>query len=77
MVFVRALPNIYAQCPRTNVYISAKAQVPVLLLISYTSVTLKICPNLKSTAQLAYIVTDADGYCGKYFNVFRMFPTFL
>ena len=33
----------------------------------------KICLNLKSTAQLAYIVTDADGDCGGYFDVFIMF----
>ena len=30
--------------------------------------------NLKLTAQLAYIVTDADCDCGRYFNVFIMFP---
>ena len=34
----------------------------------------KICPNLKLTAPLAYIVTDADCDCGRYFNVFIMFP---
>ena len=27
----------------------------------------KICPNLKLTAQLAYIVTDNDSDCGRYF----------
>ena len=32
----------------------------MLNLICYTSGTLKICPNLKLTAQLAYIVTVAD-----------------
>ena len=35
---------------------------------------LKICPNLKSTAQLAYIVTDTDSDCVRFFNVFIMFP---
>ena len=33
----------------------------------------KTCPNLKSTTQLAYIVTDADYDCGRYFNVFITF----
>ena len=33
----------------------------------------KICPNLKLTAQLAYIVTDADCDSGRYFNIFIMF----
>ena len=27
----------------------------------------KICPNLKSTAELAYIITDTDSDCGRYF----------
>ena len=36
-------------------------------LICYTSSTLKICPNLKLTAQLTYIVTDTDSDCGRYF----------
>ena len=48
--------------------------MPVLELICYTSGTLKICPSLKLTAQLAYIVTDADCDCGKYCNVFITFP---
>ena len=30
--------------------------------------------NLKLTAQLAYIVTDADCDSGRYFNIFMMFP---
>ena len=30
--------------------------------------------NLKSTAQLAYIATDTDCDCGRYHNVFVMFP---
>ena len=34
----------------------------------------KICPNLKPTAQLAYIVTDADCDYGRLFNVFITFP---
>ena len=42
--------------------------------MSYTSGTLKICLNLKLIAQLAYIVTDADCDCGRYFNVFITFP---
>ena len=33
-----------------------------------------MCPKLKSTAQLAYIVTDTDSDCGRYFNVFITFP---
>ena len=69
-----ALPDIYVQRSRASAYISGKAQVPVLQLIFYTSGTLKICPNLMLTAQLAYIVTDADCDCGRYFNVFIMFP---
>ena len=40
----------------------------------YTSGTLKICPNLKSNAQLVYVVTDTDCDCGRYFNVFITFP---
>ena len=47
--------------------------MPVLKLICYTSGILNICPNLKLTAQLAYIVTDADCDSGRYFNVFMMF----
>ena len=43
-------------------------------LICYTSGTLKICPNLKLISQLTYIITDADRDCGRYFNVFIMFP---
>ena len=39
----------------------------------YTSGTLKICPNLKLTAQLAYIVIDADCDCRRYFNVLITF----
>ena len=46
-------------------------------LICYTSGTLKICPNLKLPAQLAYIVTDADYDCGRYFNVSLTFPIVL
>ena len=42
------------------VTISGKARVPVLH-------PLKICANSKSTAQLAYIVTDTDSDCGRYF----------
>ena len=34
----------------------------------------KNLPNLKSTAQLAYIVTDIDSDCGRYYNVFIAFP---
>ena len=59
---------------RVRIIISGKAQVPVLELICYTSGTLKISPNLKLTAQLAYIVTDTDCDCGRYFNIFIMFP---
>ena len=33
----------------------------------------RICPNLKSTVQLGYIVTNTDNDCGRYFNVFIMF----
>ena len=56
-----------AQYPEASEYTSGKARVPVLKLIFYTSGTLKICPNLQSTAQLAYIVTDTDSDCGRYF----------
>ena len=55
-------------------YISGKARVPVLYLICYTSGTLKICPNLKLTAQIAYIVIDTDCDCGRYLYIFIMFP---
>ena len=65
------------QRPRVSAYISGKARVPVLQLICYTSGTLKICPNLKLTAQLAYIVTDTDYDCGRYFNVSMTFPIVL
>ena len=34
----------------------------------------KICLNLKFTVQLAYIVTNTDSDCGKYFYIFIMFP---
>ena len=44
------------------------------MLICYTSSILKTCPNLKSTAQLAYTVTDVHCDCGRYFNVFITFP---
>ena len=54
-------------------YISGKARMSVLYLMCYTSGTQKICQNLKSTAQLAYIVTDTDCDCGRYFNVFVTF----
>ena len=47
--------------------------MPVLKLLCYSSGTLKICPNMKLTAQLAYIVRDADSDSGRYFNVFIMF----
>ena len=43
--------------------------------VCYTFSTLRICPNLKSTAQLAYIVRDADCDCGRYFDIFIMFPS--
>ena len=33
----------------------------------------KLHPNLKPTAQLAYIVVGADCDCGKLFNIFIMF----
>ena len=75
-----ALPDIYArhsraQRPRASAYISGKARVPVLYLICYTSYnTLKICQTFKLTAQLAYIVADADCDCRRYFNVFITFP---
>ena len=52
---------------------STSACVITDIRISYTSGTLKICPNLKFTAQLAYIVIDADCDCGRYFNVFITF----
>ena len=46
-----------AQCPKVSAYTLDKARVSVLQLICYTSGNLKICPNLKVTAQLAYINT--------------------
>ena len=65
-----------AQHLRVSVYISGKARVPMLLLIiiCYTSGTLKICLNLKLTVQRAYIVTAADCNCGRYLHVSLMFP---
>ena len=36
--------------------------------------TLKIRPNLKLTAQLAYVVTDTGCDCGRYFNILITFP---
>ena len=46
------------------------------LVLCYTSSTLKIFPNLKSTTQPAYIITDidADCDCGRYFNILIMLP---
>ena len=70
-----ALPDIYTQHPRVH---SALGQVRIYQAkheyLFYTSGTLIICPNLKSTAQLAYIVSDADADCGRHFNVFITFP---
>ena len=51
-------------------HISGKARVLVLKLICYTSGTIKMCPSLKSTAQLAYIVTMILG------GIFNVFITF-
>ena len=67
--YLNSNSNIYARHPRASAYISGKARVPVWSLICYTSGTLKIYPNLKSTAQLAYIVTDADCDCGRYIYI--------
>ena len=36
----------------------------------------KIRPNLKATAQLAYIITDADCVYERLFNVFIMYPNY-
>ena len=62
-----ALPDIYARCPRGEcVYIRQSTLACVItnmLLFQHY----KICPNLKSTTQLAYIVTNTDSDCGRYF----------
>ena len=62
----RTLPDIYALALGRRVYISGKARVPVITNMLHSGTT-KICPNLKSTSQLAYIITDTDSDCGRYF----------
>ena len=52
------LPDMYARSLKAC--ISGKLLVPITTTTCYTSGALKICPNLKPTAQLACIVTDAD-----------------
>ena len=57
------------------VYIRQSTSACVITtVICYTSSTIKICPNLEFTAQLAYIVTDTDSDRGRYFNIFIRFP---
>ena len=56
-----ALPDIYAQHPRWVSIYKAKHEC-----LCYNKINMlyfqqsKIHPNLKATAQLAYVVTDAD-----------------
>ena len=66
-----ALPDIYARHPRA---LSARGRVHIYQAkhecLCYNQLhpgTLKICPNLKENAQLAYIVPDADYDSGKLF----------
>ena len=60
-----ALPDIYTRCPRVCsaqgqvCIISNKAEVPVLYYMLHFRHS-KIHPNLKATAQLAYLVADAN-----------------
>ena len=55
-----ALPDMYARRPRATADILGNARVPVLQLICYTSGTLKVCPNLLSTALPIYITRDSN-----------------
>ena len=57
------LPDIYTQHPKACSALEHFAY----MYNRHTSGTLKICPNLKWTAQLAYIVTDTDSDRGRYF----------
>ena len=50
------------ECVYTRQSMSACVITNMLHLQHY-----KICPNLKSTAQLAYIVTNTNSDCGRYF----------
>ena len=58
------MPKSKGHRPEVWAYISGKSQV---LMLCTTSGTLKIYPNLKETAQLVYIVADADFNGGRLF----------
>ena len=64
------------QHPRVRAYIRQSTSACVITNnhAVYAHGTLKICPNLKWTTQLVFIVTDADCDCGRYFNIFITFP---
>ena len=68
------LPDLYTWRPSAYTYIrqSTSAYVITNTYVSYTSGTLKICPNLENV-QLLYIVTGADYDSGDYFNISIMF----
>ena len=66
--------NARGQTAPDDEYVYIKQSTNACVIICYTSGTLKIYPNLKLTAQVAYIVTDADCDCGRYFNVIIVFP---
>ena len=76
-----ALPDIYARYPRAC---SARGRVRIYQakheclcyksMLHFQHSKHLECPNLKLTAQLAYIVTDADCDCGRYFYVFITLP---
>ena len=54
------------------IHMHLSSGVKTNMLHTYTSSTLKICTNLKSTAQLAYIVTHTDAY-SDYGRLFQCF----
>ena len=80
-----ALPDIYAQRPKAHnarghtapkgecIYIRQSTSACVIITMLHFQ-HYKICPNLKLTGQVAYIVTDTDCDFGRYFNVFITFP---
>ena len=69
-IVISFLHNIYVQAEGTGIYIRQISSAHVTTDIYHFEHSNKNHPNLKTTAQLLYIVTDADYDC-------RMFLTLL
>ena len=68
------LPNIYVQAKGTGIYIRQISSAHVIADSYHFGHYNKNLLNLKTTAQLLYIVKNADYDCGTFFNISITFP---